>query len=111
MEALFGARTVDALPCFGPLEEVPDSLLEKRLVFSRAIPGTKEYMQDRMLKEKDGRASLIREPDTYVYLCGLKATKEGVEAALRSVAEAAARHWADLRDTTRGEGRCHVETY
>lgn len=107
----FGARTVDALPYFGPLKKVPDSLLEKHLVFSRAVPGTKEYVQDRMLKERDGLAGLIREPNTYIYVCGLKAMEEGVEAALRAVAEAAACDWTDLRDTMRDEGRYHVETY
>jgi benzoyl-CoA 2,3-epoxidase subunit A len=37
--------------------------------------------------------------------------EEGVEGALRSVAEAAACDWTKLRDTMRGEGRYHVETY
>ena len=44
----FGARTPEELPYFGPLQKVPNSLLEKHLVFSR-VPGTdKEYVQDRM---------------------------------------------------------------
>jgi benzoyl-CoA 2,3-dioxygenase component A len=107
----FGARTADALPYFGPLKKVPDSLLEKHLVFSRAMPGTKEYVQHRMLKGKNGLASLISEPNTYIYVCGLKAMEEGVEAALRAVAEAAACDWTKLRDTMRGDGRYHVETY
>ena len=47
----FGARTPQELPYFGPLQKVPNSLLEKHLVFSR-VPGTdKEYVQDRMRTE------------------------------------------------------------
>ncbi|MGH6923710.1 MAG: benzoyl-CoA 2,3-epoxidase subunit BoxA [Propylenella sp.] len=107
----FGARTVDALPYFGPLNKVPDTLLEKHLVFSRAVPRAKEYVQDRMLKHKDDLARLLKQPNTYVYLCGLKAMEGGVEAALRSAAEFAACDWSELRDTMRSDGRYHVETY
>jgi benzoyl-CoA 2,3-dioxygenase component A len=107
----FGARTPDALPYFGPLNKVPDTLLEKHLVFSRSAGETKEYVQDRIQQQTEELARLIVQPDTYIYVCGLKAMEAGVEDALSRVAKVAARDWSELRDTMRTEGRYHVETY
>ncbi len=63
----FGARTPQELPYFGPLQKVPNSLLEKHLVFSR-IPGAdKEYVQDRIRTESATVGALLASPATHVY--------------------------------------------
>jgi benzoyl-CoA 2,3-epoxidase subunit A len=111
MRLFFGARTQDALPYFGPLNKVPDRILEKHLVFSRAEGGTREYVQDRMLREQDTLANLLQSPSTYVYVCGLKAMEDGVEAAFRAIADATGQDWTAIRTQMRDEGRYHVETY
>ncbi|WP_099864231.1 benzoyl-CoA 2,3-epoxidase subunit BoxA [Pararhizobium haloflavum] len=111
MRLFFGARTSDALPYFGPLKKVPDTVLEKHLVFSRAEAVEKEYVQDRMLKQKASLAELIRADDTHVYVCGLKAMEEGVEAAFQAIADEAGSDWHAIRDAMRESGRYHVETY
>ena len=69
----FGARTPQELPYFGPLQKVPNSLLEKHLVFSR-IPGAdKEYVQDRIRTEHETVAALLASPATHIASADSKA--------------------------------------
>ncbi|WP_425099029.1 benzoyl-CoA 2,3-epoxidase subunit BoxA [Tropicibacter sp. S64] len=110
MTMFFGARSEGALPYFGPLGKVPQALLDKHLVYSRG-EGPKEYVQDRMRAEEEKVAELIADPQTHVYICGLRGMEEGVEKALTNIAESIGVQWRALRDTMREEGRYHVETY
>lgn len=111
MVMFFGARTPDSLPYFGPLNKVPESLLQKHLVFSR-IPGApKEYVQDRMMVEEEAVAEMLADANTHIYICGLRGMEEGVEKTLTNIAESIGQPWSALRDTMREEGRYHVETY
>ncbi|MGD9862681.1 MAG: benzoyl-CoA 2,3-epoxidase subunit BoxA [Pseudodonghicola sp.] len=111
MVMFFGARTPDSLPYFGPLNKMPEAMLKKHLVFSR-IPGApKEYVQDRMMVEEEAVAEMIADPNTHIYICGLRGMEEGVEKALTNIAESIGQPWSALRDTMREEGRYHVETY
>jgi len=109
MTMFFGARSQGELPYFGPLGKVPESILTSHLIYSRE--GEKEYVQDRMLREAESVAALLRDPKSYVYVCGLKAMEEGVEKALGEIADKAGMNWANLRDEMRQSGRFHVETY
>ena len=111
MVMFFGARTPDALPYFGPLKKIPDSLLQKHLVFSRVEGRPKEYVQDRMMAEEERVAEMLADPKTHIYVCGLKGMEEGVEKALLNIAESIGQPWESLRETMRDEGRYHVETY
>ena len=107
----FGARTPGELPYFGPLQKVPDTLLEKHLVFSR-IPGAqKEYVQDRIRKESKSIAPLLTDPATHIFICGLKGMEAGVEEALADVCRANGEDWSRIKPEMRGSGRYHVETY
>jgi len=107
----FGARTPQELPYFGPLQKVPNSLLEKHLVFSR-IPGAdKEYVQDRMRTESAAVADLLASPQTHIYICGLKGMETGVEEALSDICRKSGQDWSQLKPEMRGQGRFHVETY
>ena len=107
----FGARSPESLPYFGPLKKVPDALLKKHLVYSRLPGQPKEYVQDRMVAEQEAVADLLGDPNTYIYICGLRGMEEGVEKTLTNIAESIGQQWTALRDTMRGEGRYHVETY
>jgi benzoyl-CoA 2,3-dioxygenase component A len=111
MVMFFGARTPDSLPYFGPLNKVPSSLLDKHLVFSRMPGQEKEYVQDRMRVEEDLVAEMLQDPNTYIYICGLKEMEDGVERAFTNIAESIGQQWRSLRDVMRDEGRYHVETY
>lgn len=111
MTLVFGARAPDALPYFGPLKKVPESLLKKHLVFSRVPDQPKRYVQDALREHEDEIAELLTDPDVYIYICGLRAMEIGVEEALSSIAEGIGQPWATLRDALRESGRYHVETY
>jgi benzoyl-CoA 2,3-epoxidase subunit A len=107
----FGARTPEELPYFGPLQKVPTNLLEKQLVFSRVKGADKEYVQDRMRTEAAGVAALLKDPNTHMYICGLKDMEAGVEEALADIARKHGMEWAALKPAMRSSGRYHVETY
>ncbi|MEO1294096.1 MAG: benzoyl-CoA oxygenase, partial [Pseudomonadota bacterium] len=107
----FGARSPDALPYFGPLKKVPDSLLRQHLVYSRLDGQPKEYVQDRMRAEAATLAPMLSDPHTYVYVCGLKDMEPGVEAAFAEIATQSGQDWSTVKDRMRDEGRFHVETY
>ncbi|MGB0505960.1 MAG: benzoyl-CoA 2,3-epoxidase subunit BoxA [Pikeienuella sp.] len=109
MVMFFGARSQNTLPYFGPLSKVPAQLLDQHLVFSRE--GAGEYVQDRMIAEQDKVAELLADPQTHIYICGLRAMEEGVELAFANIAESIGEQWTSLRDVMREDGRYHVETY
>ena len=108
---IFGARTPDSLPYFGPLQKVPDTFLNKHFAFSRVEGQPKEYVQDRMRAEGDALAEALRDDHTHLYVCGLKAMDDGVEQALSDIARQHGMDWQEIRDRMRSEGRYHVETY
>ncbi len=111
MVMYFGARTPESLPYFGPLKKVPVSLLEQNLCYSRIPEQNKEYVQDRMLHDKEKLASMLEDNNTHIFICGLKEMENGVEQAFNEIALLAGHDWAKLRDTLREQGRFHVETY
>jgi benzoyl-CoA 2,3-epoxidase subunit A len=107
----FGARRPQELPYFGPLQKVPEKLLSQHLCYSR-IPGQQRvYVQDRIRAEGHKLASLLREQNTLIYLCGLKGMESGVDEAFADVSRRAGIDWAMLKSAMRSEGRYHVETY
>jgi len=111
MMLVFGARTPDALPYFGPLAKVPDNVLRKLFAFSRVAGAPKQYVQDRLMDEAPEIAGRLADPRTHIYVCGLRGMEAGVEQAFVSIAESVGLSWEALRETLRAEGRYHVETY
>jgi benzoyl-CoA 2,3-epoxidase subunit A len=108
---VFGARRPAELPYFGPLNKIPDSFMKKLFAFSRQDDAPKQYVQDKLRENADQVAALLADPDGHIYICGLKAMENGVEAALSDIARGVDLDWATLRDSMREDGRYHVETY
>ena len=107
----FGARTPEELPYFGPLQKVPETVLQKHLVYSRVPDRPKEYVQDRMRAESTGVSDLLRLNATHIFICGLKGMEAGVDEALADVCRQHGLDWAALKPAMRTGGRYHVETY
>lgn len=107
----FGARTKEELPYFGPLMKLPDSFIDKELVFSREADKPKEYVQDRMLTRSADISKLLQDEDTYVYICGLKGMEEGVADAFSKICSEHNMDWDSVREQMTTTGRYHVETY
>lgn len=107
----FGARRPEELPYFGPLQKVPQTLLDKHFAWSRVPGEPKVYVQDLMRKESAKMIELLKSDRTHIYMCGLKGMETGVEEALRDACRSAGLNWESLRKEMRDEGRYHVETY
>jgi benzoyl-CoA 2,3-dioxygenase component A len=111
MTLVFGARTPESLPYFGPLKKVPESVLKQHLVFSRVEGRPKRYVQDKLREEQEAIAGILADPNAHIYVCGLRGMEQGVEEALSNISEAMGLSWSALRDSMREEGRYHSETY
>ena len=107
----FGARRPEELPYFGPLQKVSPKLLSQYLCYSR-VPGQRRvYVQDRIRVEGGDVTPLLRQPNTLIYLCGLKGMEGGVDEAFTDICRQVGMDWATVKSAMRSEGRYHVETY
>ena len=107
----FGARTQKELPYFGPLQKLPKDFIDINFAFSRTPGQPKRYVQDAMRERAADLVALLKDPNTYFYVCGLKNMEEGVVLALHDVATQAGLDWEALGSTLKKEGRLHLETY
>jgi benzoyl-CoA 2,3-dioxygenase component A len=107
----FGARTQEELPYFGPLQKLPKDFIDINFAFSRTLGQPKRYVQDAMRERAADLVALLKDPNTYFYVCGLKSMEEGVVLALQDVATQAGLDWETLGSILKKEGRLHLETY
>ena len=107
----FGARTKEELPYFGPLQKLPKDFIDINFAFSRTAGQPKRYVQDLMRERQADLAELLKDPNTYFYVCGLKSMEEGVVLALRDIAESHGENWEKLGPLLKKQGRLHLETY
>ncbi len=107
----FGARTKDELPYFGPLQNLPADFIDINFAFSRTPGQPKRYVQDAMRERATELGQLLRDGNSYFYVCGLKSMEQGVLMALRDVAQQTGMSWDELRVALKREARLHLETY
>ena len=107
----FGARVPEELPYHGPLMKLPRDFIDINLAFSRVPGQPKRHVQDLIRERGEKVVRLLRDPDCYVYVCGLKAMEEGVVAAFRDACAAQGEDWEALRAGLLAQGRLHIETY
>ena len=107
----FGARTKEELPYFGPLQGLPKDFIDINFAFSRTPEQPKRYVQDAMRDRAADIGALLKDANTYFYVCGLKSMEEGVVLALRDAAQQAGLSWDVVGAALKKEGRLHLETY
>lgn len=110
----FGARTQKELPYFGPLMNLPKEFIDINFAFSRAGGSegqAKRYVQHLMRERAADVGALLRDDNTYVYVCGLKGMEAGVLDALRDICATEGIDWPRLHAAMRQTGRIHFETY
>ncbi|MDP3616322.1 MAG: benzoyl-CoA 2,3-epoxidase subunit BoxA, partial [Rhodoferax sp.] len=107
----FGARSKEELPYFGPLQNLPKDFIDINFAFSRTPGQPKRYVQDAMRERAADLAALLRDTNSYFYVCGLKSMEQGVLMALRDVAQQAGLSWDGIGAALKREGRLHLETY
>ena len=56
-------------------------------------------------------AELLRDDNTYIYVCGLRGMEAGVLEALDAIATRGGLAWEPSPDRLRAQGRLHFETY
>ncbi len=108
---LFGARTQGELPYFGPLQKLPKDLIDPEFAFSREDGQAKQYVQDRIKTRADDLAALLKDENTFIFICGHKRMEDGVTESLREVCKSHGMDWDEMLPVFRKAGRYHVETY
>ncbi len=111
MYLFFGARTPEELPYFGPLQKVPQELLEQHLVFSRLPDRPKEICAGPHARRSGHPCPVAGETHHPSVRLRPQGPRAGVEEALSDIAAGAGLDWPTLRAAMREEGRYHVETY
>jgi len=107
----FGARSEAELPYFGPLMNLPRDFMDINFAFSRTPAQPKRYVQDAIRERVADVAALLKDPNTYVYVCGLRGMETGVLEALRDAAVSHGLAWEAVHSQLKQEGRLHLETY
>ena len=107
----FGARSQKELPYFGPLMNLPKDFIDINFAFSRTPNGPKRYVQDLMRERAADIATLLKDTNSYIYVCGLKGMEAGVLEVLRDTAIAHGMDWSALHAELKRDGRLHLETY
>jgi benzoyl-CoA 2,3-dioxygenase component A len=102
----FGARTQEELPYFGPLQKLPKDFIDISFAFSRTPGQPKRYVQDAMRERAADLVALLKDPNTYFYVCGLKSMEEGVVLALHDVATQAGLNWDQLARRSKKKAVC-----
>merc|ERR1711976_160658 len=73
--------------------------------------GQKMYIQTRLAEYAQEVYALMKQPQTHLYVCGLKGMESGMEEALGPLAVKEGTEWKDLVKQWKKEGRWHVEVY
>ncbi len=107
----FGARTPAELPYCGPLMKLPQELISVNLAYSRQPDQPKQYVQDLIRARGDQLSRLLRDENSYIYICGLKAMEAGVNDAFSDICRSHDLDWAELLPRLKAASRYHVETY
>jgi benzoyl-CoA 2,3-epoxidase subunit A len=107
----FGARAQAELPYFGPLQQLPKDFIDIEFCYSRETGQPKRYVQDAMRERAADLAAMLKDPNAYFYVCGLKAMEEGVVLALKDIASTAGMNWESIGADLKTQGRLHLETY
>ncbi len=107
----FGARSQAELPYFGPLQQLPKDFIDIEFCYSRESGKPKRYVQDALRDRAVDLAVLLKDPNAYFYVCGLKAMEEGVILALKDIAEKSGFSWDTIGSALKKEARLHLETY
>jgi ferredoxin--NADP+ reductase len=95
------------------LSQFPDNFRYTKAI-SREQKNAKDgrmYIQDRVLEHADEIFTMIEDPKTHVYMCGLRGMEPGIDEAMTTAAAAKGIDWSELRPQLKKADRWHVETY
>jgi len=73
--------------------------------------GGRMYVQHRLIEYDEMLFELLKKPQTYFYICGLRGMEAGILEGLKEIAERQGIDWNQFFDTLKSEKRWHVEVY
>jgi ferredoxin--NADP+ reductase len=73
--------------------------------------GERMYVQHRLAEHGQALMAILQQPNTYVYMCGLKGMEQGIVAGMQAAAKAAGIDWETLYAQLNAEKRWHIEVY
>lgn len=93
--------------------EFPDNFRYTKAISreQKNTKGGRMYIQDRVLEHADEIFSMIEDPKTHVYMCGLRGMEPGIDEAMTAAAASKGLNWSELRPQLKKADRWHVETY
>ena len=94
-------------------KEFPDNFRYTKAISreQQNAKGGRMYIQDRVLEHAEEIFSMIENPKTHVYMCGLRGMEPGIDEAMSAAAAAKGLDWSELRPQLKKADRWHVETY
>jgi ferredoxin--NADP+ reductase len=111
----FGAQTRKDYLYESELEEyAQNSTCNSITAFSREeknAEGGRMYVQHRLIEHGETLFNLLKKPETYFYICGLRGMESGIVEGLQEVAKRQGIDWNEFFDTLKAEKRWHVEVY
>ncbi|MCT0224180.1 phycobilisome linker polypeptide [Synechococcus sp. CS-1328] len=95
------------------LSQFPDNFRYTKAISreQQNAKGGRMYIQDRVLEHADEIFTMIEDPKTHVYMCGLRGMEPGIDEAMTAAASAKGIDWTQLRPQLKKAERWHVETY
>ena len=73
--------------------------------------GGRMYIQHRVSEQAEKLWTMLQDPKTHLYMCGLKGMESGLEEGLRDFASKQGVEWPDFVKQLKKEHRWHVEVY
>ena len=73
--------------------------------------GGRMYIQHRCEEYGEELWKMVKDENTYVYICGLKGMEDGIDAALSAAAAKEGVEWSDYQKQLKKAHRWNVETY
>jgi ferredoxin--NADP+ reductase len=73
--------------------------------------GQKMYVQNRMGEYAGELWELLKKPNTFTYICGLKGMEDGINAIMGEKAKAEGKDWIDYQRGLKKSDNWHEETY
>lgn len=73
--------------------------------------GGRMYVQHRLMEYAQTLFEMLKRPETYLYICGLRGMESGIIEGLQAAAESQEISWEDFFSQLKAEKRWHVEVY
>ena len=73
--------------------------------------GGRMYIQHRVAEQAEKLWTMLQDPKTHLYMCGLKGMESGLEEGLRDFGSKQGVEWPDFVKQLKKEHRWHVEVY